>query len=312
LAEPQAEVAVAIPLAPEADPAAQQEAKERFNRITQQLANVNVPSMAKELGVSEILLKDLLNALLRPGRDPREDLPQPIFRKGIVKLEDLSPGMELQGTVLNVVDFGVFVDIGLSDSGLVHISRLADRYIRNPHEVVSIGDVLRVWVVEVDGKRRRVSLTAIAPGSQKPQQPRREQRPPRPQQEQRPPRPQRQDGPRSEGQGQPGRGHEGRGQDNRGRQGGGGRPPRGGDRRPPRPRPAQPEGKEYKSQLGNTSGPTYTAIEVKQQKEVKPLTKAMEEGRKPMRSFSDLKQLFEKKSDKPASEAPGTNSPANQ
>jgi uncharacterized protein len=306
--EPQAEVAIAIPAAPEVDPVAQQQAKERFSKITQQLANVNVPAMSKDLGVSEILLRDLLNALLRPGRDPREDLPPPIFRKGIVKLEDLSPGMELQGTVLNVVDFGVFVDIGLSDSGLVHISRLADRYIRNPHEVVSIGDVLRVWVVEVDGKRRRVSLTAIAPGSQRPQQPRREQRPPRPQQEQRPPRPQRQDGPRPEGQGQQGRGHEGRGQDNRGRQGGG-RPPRGGDRRPPRPRPAQPEGKEYKSQLGNTSGPSYTAIEVKQQKEVKPLTKAMEEGRKPMRSFSDLKQLFEKKSDKPPIEPPAQTPP---
>lgn len=288
----------------EEEAAQQQAAKERFNKITKQLASVDVPSMAKELGVSEILLRDLISALLRPGHDPREDLPPPIFRKGIVKFEDLSPGMELQGTVLNVVDFGAFVDIGLSDSGLVHISRLADRYIRNPHEVVSIGDVLRVWVVEVDGKRRRVSLTAIQPGSQRqPQQrPPREQRPPRPQQEQRPPRP-RQDGQRPQGD----RASDNRGQqDNRGRQGGG-RPQRGGggDRRPPRPRQEQPTGKEYKSKLSGTAGPTYTVKEVKQQKEVKPLTKAMEEGRKPMRSFSDLKQLFEKKttSDEPAKPA---------
>lgn len=309
LPPPEAESAPeASPAVSEEDQARQQEAKERFNRITKLLAGVDVPAMAKDLGVSEILLRDLVSALLRPGRDPREDLPPPIFRKGIVRLEDLSPGMELQGTVLNVVDFGAFVDIGLSDSGLVHISRLADRYIRNPHEVVSIGDVLRVWVVEVDGKRRRVSLTAIPPGSPRPQNQRpQNQRPPReprPQQEQRPPR-QRQDGPRQEGQ----RPQGDRGHDNRGRQGGG-RPPRGGDRRPPRPRQDQPESKEFKSKLSGTAGPTYTVKEVKQQKEVKPLTKAMEEGRKPMRSFSDLKQLFEKKTTKDEPAAPSAAMPA--
>jgi uncharacterized protein len=289
------------------DLAAQHEAKERFHRITKALGSVDAPSMAKELGVSEILLRDLISALLRPGRDPREDLPPPIFRKGIVKLEDLSAGMELQGTVLNVVDFGAFVDIGLSDSGLVHISRLADRYIRNPHEVVSIGDVLRVWVVDVDGKRRRVSLTAIPPDAPRTQQgPRQQQRPPRQQHEQRPPRAPRPEGERGRDQGGQGqRGHDQRGQDQRGRQGGN-RPQRGGDRRPPKQRPPQPAptGKEFKSQLGTTSGPTYTVREIKQQKEVKPLTKAMEEGRKPMRSFSDLKQLFEKKTGKDEPETP--------
>ena len=84
--------------------------------------------------------------------------------------------MELSGTVLNVVDFGAFVDIGLSDSGLVHISRLADRYISDPHEVVSVGDILKVWVVEVDKQRRRVSLTAIKPGTKKPHRARPEKR----------------------------------------------------------------------------------------------------------------------------------------
>ena len=114
----------------------------------------------------------MLSALARPTRDPREDLPPPIFRRGIVRLEDLAPGMELSGTVLNVVDFGVFVDIGLSDSALIHISRLADRFIKDPHEVVGIGDVLKAWVVEVDKQRRRVSLTAIPPGSERPREPR--------------------------------------------------------------------------------------------------------------------------------------------
>jgi uncharacterized protein len=96
-----------------------------------------------------------------------------------MKLEDLTPGMELSGTVLNVVDFGAFVDIGLSDSALVHISRLADRFVKDPHEVVGVGDVLKVWVVEVDKQRRRVSLTAILPGSEKPQE--QQQKPQRPQ-----------------------------------------------------------------------------------------------------------------------------------
>src|SRR5439155_12219168 len=149
-------------------------------------------------------MQDILTSLTRPALDPRDNLPPPVFRRGIMKLEDLTPGMELSGTVLNVVDFGVFVDIGLSDSGLIHISRLADRFIRDPHEVVGVGDVLKVWVVDVDKTRRRVSLTAIPPGTERPTRPPRERRPrdQRPQQQrppqqqhppqQRPPRPPRQ------------------------------------------------------------------------------------------------------------------------
>jgi uncharacterized protein len=135
--------------------------------LAERIANVDVAALAQELGVGELLLRDMLAALTSPGRDPREDLPPPVFRRGIMKLDDLKPGMELTGTVLNVVDFGAFVDIGLADCGLVHISRLADRYIRDPHEVVGVGDVLRVWVVDVDRNRRRVSLTAIPPGTQR-------------------------------------------------------------------------------------------------------------------------------------------------
>ena len=120
--------------------------------------------MARELGIGELLMRDLLQGLSRPCRDPRDDLSPPLLRKGVLKLDDLKPGMELSGTVLNVVDFGAFVDIGISDSALVHISRLADHFIRDPHDVVSVGDVMRVWVVSIDRERRRVALTAIPPG----------------------------------------------------------------------------------------------------------------------------------------------------
>ena len=128
---------------------------------------LNAEKMAADLGIGSYLFDDLVGALRRPGRDPREDFPPPLFRRGIMKLEDLQAGMELSATVLNVVDFGAFVDIGIRDSGLVHISQLADQFIRDPHEIVSVGDIMRVWVIEVDKRRRRVSLTAIAPGTTK-------------------------------------------------------------------------------------------------------------------------------------------------
>ena len=125
----------------------------------------------KETAVGTLTLRDILAQLARPGRDPREDLPAPVFKQGVLKLEDLAPGMELTGTVLNVVDFGCFVDIGMHDSGLVHVSRLADRFIRDPHEVVAVGDIVKVWVMEVDKERRRVSLTMVRPGSERPRRP---------------------------------------------------------------------------------------------------------------------------------------------
>ncbi len=117
--------------------------------------------------VGEPTLRDIFDALARPGRDPREDLPKPIFKRGVLKLEDLETGMELKGTVLNVVDFGAFVDIGLKDSGLVHISQLANRYVKSPHDVVSVGDVVTVWVMSVDQERKRVSLTMVKPGTER-------------------------------------------------------------------------------------------------------------------------------------------------
>src|SRR5262249_52452442 len=105
--------------------------------------------------------------LARPGRDPREDLPPPIFKKGVLKLEHLTPGMELKGTVLNVVPFGAFVDIGLKESGLVHISQMANRYVKSPEDVVAVNDVVTVWVLKVDQDQRHVSLTMIKPGTER-------------------------------------------------------------------------------------------------------------------------------------------------
>jgi uncharacterized protein len=118
-------------------------------------------ALAGELGIGEPTCRDILDALARPGRDPRSELPQAVFKKGVLRLEDLAEGMELKGTVLNVVDFGAFVDIGLKDSGLVHISKLANRFVRNPHEIVSVGDVVTVWVLGIDHQRRRVSLSMV-------------------------------------------------------------------------------------------------------------------------------------------------------
>jgi uncharacterized protein len=259
-----------------------------------------VHQLAAELQVGTHLLRDIVTSLTRPALDPRDNLPPPIFRRGIMKLEDLAPGMELSGTVLNVVDFGVFVDIGLSDSGLVHISRLADRYIRDPHEVVGVGDVLKVWVVDVDKSRRRVSLTAIPPGTERPPRPPRGQQrprqegPPPPQQrqrEQRPPRPPRQPRP----QGGPAPAQQGAAPAGVGAGPATDRPPRpyGGGRRDGR-RGGRPEHHHPKTIERPPTKP----------KKVKPLTKAMEEGREPLRSFSDLMQLMDKKKQTPKPEEP--------
>ncbi len=146
---------------------------------------LDLEALARELEIGVPTLRDIIDALARPGRDPRADLPGPIFKKGILKMEDLQPGLELRGTVLNVVDFGAFVDVGLKESGLVHISRLATKYLSSPHDAVSVGDVVTVWVLGVDAERKRVSLSMIPPGAvveprgRKPQAPDRKPRAPR-------------------------------------------------------------------------------------------------------------------------------------
>ncbi len=103
----------------------------------------------------------MLEELKKPGRDPRDELPKPVLRTDVLDMKDLKPGMELTGTVRNVIDFGAFVDIGVHQDGLVHISRMADRFIRHPSEAVKVGDVVKVWVVSVDEKKKRVALTMV-------------------------------------------------------------------------------------------------------------------------------------------------------
>ena len=117
--------------------------------------------LAKELGVGEMTLLDIASELEKPGRDPREDLPAPVLRTDVLSMEDLVPGMELTGTVRNVIDFGAFVDIGVHQDGLVHISRMSEKFIKHPSEAVAVGDVVRVWVVDVDQKKKRIALTMV-------------------------------------------------------------------------------------------------------------------------------------------------------
>ena len=120
-------------------------------------------SLAAALNTGEPTLADIIRELQKPGRDPRDDLPKPILRTDVLDIKDLQPGMELMGTVRNVIDFGAFVDIGVHQDGLVHISRMSTRFIKHPAEVVKVGDVIKVWVTEVDVKKQRIGLTMLAP-----------------------------------------------------------------------------------------------------------------------------------------------------
>ncbi|MBI1322506.1 S1 RNA-binding domain-containing protein [bacterium] len=264
--------------------------KEKIAELREKLSALNLEATAAELGVGVPTLDDICAALARPGRDPREDLPKPIFKRGILKLEDLQSGMELKGTVLNVVDFGAFVDIGLKDSGLVHISQLANRYVKSPHDVVSVGDVVTVWVLGVDNDRKRVSLTMVAPGTERERPrpgdgPRRDRGPGSAEGQSRGPR---RDRPAGGGGGGdrrgPGRDEGGQGGQYRGEGQGGGRSRYGrgsqqgqhrsggysqGQQRPNRPsRPAEP---------------------------AKPLSEKEITGAVPLRSFGQLKQFFDKR-----------------
>ena len=117
--------------------------------------------LASDLNIGLPTLQDILSELQKPGRDPRDELPKPVLRTDVLDIKDLTPGMELTGTVRNVIDFGAFVDIGVHQDGLVHISRMADKFIKHPSEVLKVGDVVKVWVVEVDEKKKRIALTMI-------------------------------------------------------------------------------------------------------------------------------------------------------
>jgi uncharacterized protein len=281
--------------------------KSRADELRQKLRSVHVEETAARLTVGAPTLRDILEALARPGRDPREDLPPPVFKKGILRIEDLQPGMELKGTVLNVVDFGAFVDIGLKDSGLVHISQMANRYIKSPYDVVAVNDVVTVWVLNVDQDRHRVSLTMIQPGSERLRQERRPpaQRPPqqspRPPQAPRPPRTE----PAGQGQGPAPHGPQG---DRRG-------PPRGrgtGPGRGPQPRRESPAPTGAGSEMPSGGPPGRSAESARAMPPPPPprkprrepprakLTKEAIEGKVPLRTFGELSALFAVKRDEPA------------
>ena len=248
-------------------------ARERAAALADRAASLDIEKLSGELGVGRLLLADIVEQLARPGRDPREDLPKPFFKKGVLKLEDLQPGMELLGSVLNVVDFGAFVDIGMHDSGLVHVSQLSSQFVRDPHDVVSVGQIVPVWVLEVDKGRRRVALTMIDPARARQGRPGGGRGPQTPVVQ-----------PNEAGERRSG----GRRQ---------ARPPRaaaadgaGASQTTPRPERA-PGGRRGRGRPSQREqGPrVYTATVAKT---AKPLTKAMREGKEPLRTFGDLKQFL--------------------
>ena len=130
-----------------------------FNKNKELKIYFSISEVAAQIGVGEPTLLDIIKELERPGRDPRDELPPPLLRTDIMSMEDLKPGMELTGTVRNVIDFGVFVDIGVHQDGLVHISQITDRFIKHPSEVLKVGDIVKVWVLAVDTAKKRISLT---------------------------------------------------------------------------------------------------------------------------------------------------------
>ena len=133
--------------------------KKRLTKFKEEVDKRGISNLADEIGAGIPTLRDIVDELLKPGRDPRDELPKPILLKDVLNIEDLKPGMELTGTVRNVADFGAFVDIGVHQDGLVHISELSDRYVKSPMDVVAVGDIVNVRVIEVDVKRKRISLS---------------------------------------------------------------------------------------------------------------------------------------------------------
>ncbi|MCA1321712.1 RNA-binding transcriptional accessory protein [Bacillus tianshenii] len=130
------------------------------------LKEVDVQTLSADLSIGDITLQDIIDSLIRPERDPRDNMPTPLLKQDVLQLEDLKKGMELEGTVRNVVDFGAFVDIGVKQDGLVHISKLSNRFVKHPLDVVSVGDIVTVWVDGVEANKGRVSLTMLAPEKQ--------------------------------------------------------------------------------------------------------------------------------------------------
>lgn len=275
--------------------ATDEELQRRVAEALGKLSQINPATLAADLQVGELMLRDILKSLERPRHDPRQQFSGPVFRSGIIKLEDLKPEMELQSQVVNVVDFGVFVDVGLGSSCLVHVSELSPGYIRDLHQQFAVGDALVTWVKEIDVARRRVKLTAIKPGTPK------TPRPPR-------------------------------GRGNRRRKPGAATettetaPPTANQSPPPNTdqtkssrnqrskperkpgrfeRPSFVKGNQAKqgNQRNREQGRTFAAKPSKP-KPVVPLADDVLKGRKPMRSFADLAQFFTQQKPPPESENP--------
>ena len=137
-----------------------------FKGLKEKAEKHGIAKLAVQCGVGEPTLKDIIAELEKPGRDPRDELPSPILRSDIKDMKDLKPGMEMRGTVRNVIDFGAFVDIGVHQDGLVHITQISDKFVRHPSDVLKVGDIVTVWVLAVDVARGRISLTMKKPKEQ--------------------------------------------------------------------------------------------------------------------------------------------------
>ena len=133
--------------------------KDKLTSIKAKLSTLDIAKLSKELEIGELTLKDIIDELSKPGRDPRENMPKPILRKDVLKFEDLKEGQILNGTVRNITDFGCFVDVGVKHDGLVHISEMSEKFVKNPSEIVSIGDIVKVKVIGIDQERQKVKLS---------------------------------------------------------------------------------------------------------------------------------------------------------
>ncbi|MCP4095862.1 MAG: S1 RNA-binding domain-containing protein [Planctomycetaceae bacterium] len=238
--------------------------------LLKKINDLDVQALADQHSAGRLLVRDILLALKRPQWDPRDKVNKPIFRRGIIKVDDLKSEMQLDAQVVNVVDFGVFVDIGLGESSLVHVSQLSNHFIKDPHRFFSVGDVLKVWVSEIDAERRRVKLTAIRPGSKKP----------------------------SGRRGKGGKPTESRGESKSGATDRQSASSPAGARKPGK------YGNKYGGGKGrSTNRPGYAKgtfnkksfTKKAKPKVVKPITDKMLKGDEPMRSFSDLAQFVNKK-----------------
>ncbi len=132
-------------------------------KLKNTLSNVNISTLVSQLNIGEPTLKDIIQSLIAPNRDPRDEFETPILKSDVLSIEDLSKGMKLNGTVRNVVDFGTFVDIGVKQDGLVHISKLSKKFVKNPMDMISVGDIVEVWILDIDENKGKVSLTMVAP-----------------------------------------------------------------------------------------------------------------------------------------------------